>query len=99
MQGLNWLKVVSGLWNILILFPPLARLPLTPAPVALFGTLMLYMAEVPPVHLAPRTAPSSVVLFWPSPNDSTLPLRLLTNSGAPLRTVKIGAIRHPPSRC
>src|SRR5471032_2314121 len=55
------------------------------------------MAVLPPVNLAPRTAPSSVPPVWVSPNDSA-ELRVPTASGEPLRAVKMGAILHPPSK-
>ena len=37
-----------------MLFPPLAWLVLMPAPVALFGMLVLYLAFVPPGTIAGR---------------------------------------------
>src|SRR5277367_6560183 len=98
MQGRNCPNVAAGLENMFMLFPPLARLLLTPAPEALVGMLTLYLAVVPPVQLAARTAPSLVPLFWVSPKDS-LEFRVPTNSGCPLFAVKIGAILHPPSKC
>lgn len=47
-----------------MLFPPLFKLLLTPAPDAVVvGILMLYLAVVPPEYLLARTAPSYVPLF------------------------------------